>query len=169
MPRVFKTMAKRIESDEFVGLAVRHGVSIAPIWRHRPGTAKHATDGLQILGGVVATADEGRDPCELCACQKRADHYPELDPEPHVDWRVGALLQQLAQELSTWVQQRGRRTEDMVRVEKELQESPDGLVTLRDDLPGNRALYGTLSKLVVFQVRALQDLQKQLMEIKSYR
>ena len=52
---------------------------------------------------------------------------------------------------------------------KELQESPDGLVTLRDDLPGNRALYGTLSKLVVFQVRALQDLQKQLMEIKSYR
>ena len=84
-------------------------------------------------------------------------------------WRGGALLQQLAQELSTWVQQRGRRTEDMVRVEKELQESPDGLVTLRDDLPGNRALYGTLSKLVVFQVRALQDLQKQLMEIKSYR
>lgn len=80
-------MWRQVDSGEFRGMLCEDGMTVAPIWKHLPGTRKHIED-KSLVGAVAVTATDSRGPCDLCGDIKASQPYSELDTEPHRNWQV---------------------------------------------------------------------------------
>jgi len=170
----YRKLAEAVKGGAFTAGVFEGTVAALPVWRDAPAMGKKRWFDAGILGCVVATANaaEGTDggACEMCSVRPDGGgYYAELAGDRHRDWQAVILLQQVSAELTIWLAGRGKRTPDMVAMEEEMQSHPGGLVELRDDDQANRAAYGTLSKMVTWQIKSLTERQRELQEIKGYR